>query len=860
MKTKVLSILLCICMLIPCFAVLGFAEDSEVISSSEDVYVPEDLYQMIDVQAYIDNAGKEDYDSLKLLGFALPNLIEVKDPGNNDLMGYKWYIYFYVYNPLKYEFLYRFFEFQPSMSYGYANCKDIDDSSIQNYDVFPVVQEAPYDGVQAYNDLFLTFRIDGFYSVESYEANIEIQNEYYIDSLSLFSYQRADYDDNALDEEISLYFDFNNLEVSLDYNDYSVMYMYTDPAQDLASLFNSNDGTELNITDVHEKYPVINRPGNGSLTEPIFLTANIPENRLFFYVYNPTGNGVSTKLNPYVYIKLDGEDEYTRVKLKYRSSSGCIDKFLIDYTLPQDKSFKVYLFNYSYLSNKSNTEFEKDLTWGRKEVSYYIEPIEISTFTNDGTTKKAIHVQSEFVSIDQSKVGHSYYMLDSSVTGDDYYQTLVSCYFRLPSSYFASTNTDILNNKEITKIFGQYIEGYTNPCLVTNNLDVYNAFYNLSGTDLNDSKYILFTGCPEGSGFMDTDSNTLITSYYCDYVFGDISSLTSGLSGLFNRVLASGGAIKPSDKYNFVPEKLGTVFYSENIEDFKSSVSSESIEYSINDLGEETVLVYLSDEVTDFVITPNKEFKLSSLKEWTFAQSLQYSGFINTFLNKILGGENDYMDSLDEEDIKAIIQFSDDELLEAQKLDNSVFSTKYHVAESDVAAIKKQMQDAYDNDETFILFRFDVFDYFSQSGIKIWEHSDNSMYRSSLDNKGTEFVFVNKYYKDFDIMKFQIENSQEAFIYQVDMEPISFVGADAVAPYPDASERLEDFFGDDPDWWDELIAKLKEIGKYVAIFLIVIIVIPFIGPIASVLGIVITGIKNAFKGIGSLIKKIFKRE
>lgn len=195
-------------------------------------------------------------------------------------------------------------------------------------------------------------------------------------------------------------------------------------------------------------------------------------------------------------------------------------------------------------------------------------------------------------------------------------------------------------------------------------------------------------------------------------------------------------------------------------------------------------------EYTHLVLHDYDTYDLNNVINMPWEQMVEEFGWLKAIWFYNFGTKQTFMES--RKDIEAIKTVSGAALLTAINMENDYFSEKYCVALSDVPTIKAQMQQAYNNNEAFVFFRFDVYDYYAD---------ECYLNGSKLDNT---FIFQGKYYDNFDVLNIELSNAFDKKVYAVDAEPIDIAPA-ITSPYPVIEEDFLDpsdkeFY--DPNNWD----------------------------------------------------------
>ena len=188
-------------------------------------------------------------------------------------------------------------------------------------------------------------------------------------------------------------------------------------------------------------------------------------------------------------------------------------------------------------------------------------------------------------------------------------------------------------------------------------------------------------------------------------------------------------------------------------------------------------------------------------------------GFFKSLWISWFGTQEDYADSV--LDIKCIETLSDVDIRLALLLDDKTFSDTYFVALSDVPTVKEKMKQSLDSNESFVFFRFDVFDYYAEYIESLEPGYNMSTVHNKLDNQ--VFVFQTKYYEDIDILELETTDGYTSKLYKVTMDPFDTAGGGVTAPKPIEPKPVGQVF-------DDFYAKLKIVLAVVCVIALTVVV------------------------------------
>jgi len=377
------------------------------------------------------------------------------------------------------------------------------------------------------------------------------------------------------------------------------------------------------------------------------------------------------------------------------------------------------------------------------------------------------------------KPGCTWYRLNSSSTGLNYYQTLSSFYFSVPAEYLEMDDINIFNDRYISALELEYSSAMTTPIIVTSNKEVYDYLVEYKGEDLD---YKISSDTYESFTNTSLEGNSH-TYYDYDLLIGAASD---SIIGKYSYSYSSDNYF---DKYYYV------IYNPDEFVPMQEVFSSdETLQLIKNDLHLQTELDY-----SHFVLNFYDEMTISSFKDKPFIELPEQLGLLNGIFFKIFGTTQviDETKSFD-----AIELLYPGEIAAALNLDDSMFSSTYGVNINDVPSIKDSMKAAASKGEAFVLVRFDVFDYYADycdvEGFSGDAYEDQS------------FFSLTKYYQNIDVLNLSATNNIDTKIYTVSCEPFDFVPGVTVPDPLDPDKILKpsnpDFWGDKNPWWDSIMS------------------------------------------------------
>ena len=435
----------------------------------------------------------------------------------------------------------------------------------------------------------------------------------------------------------------------------------------------------------------------------------------------------------------------------------------------------------------------------------------------------------------------TYYRLDSSSTGRSFYSTISSIGFSLPKVYLGEDGIFSNSKTKIDYIDIEYVTAYITGLLTTydnfisSNFDInVDGIYEMGkydsicagyqfNNDYQMKKYIYY-------GLLTESQLNYIPIYPLDYN-GNPCYLIAG-ENVLSEYIAD---VRNFDwcKYLAYCYIVDDSFFTS--EDMIEGVSSKDL---LNDINKKQVYSSNKTTVTDR-IDFNDTFDLLSAHEMSLGTVAREYGYLKAFSYWLFGLD----DSIDEtvKDISPFHIFYPNDYASLSLMTDEVFSNTYYVGLGHASEMRQKALEALENDECYILMRYDVYDYFCSSDVDI------SM-GLKTDDKGTcgydwglfcdekYAVFNTKVYEDVVLMSMQVSDEYSSKIITLKHDPF-----DAVGDITNDVDKVEDAFYsiDELDW--------NTIGTTYGVSLI--------GVIALVLGIAIVIVfiskKPATAGFGA---------
>ena len=225
-------------------------------------------------------------------------------------------------------------------------------------------------------------------------------------------------------------------------------------------------------------------------------------------------------------------------------------------------------------------------------------------------------------------------------------------------------------------------------------------------------------------------------------------------------------------------EDYSVLFYVEDFGD-PASLLIDGIKLKTALLNSENPFSEFHTDV-QFKLTDKEVLNLLSVKELSVDEFYVDHSLLETLFVKWFDYSDKIQDSV--KNIKVFQTLEGEKITEALGLTKDEFISTYYVSSDKYDDICNRMKYAYENNEVFVLIRFDTYDYFAD-----YAHEVNKL--GAYEPEDDIFLFIDKYYEDFEFFQFELTNSYDSKVYDVDMSPISFV---AGITTPDPFDKWED--------------------------------------------------------------------
>ncbi len=429
-----------------------------------------------------------------------------------------------------------------------------------------------------------------------------------------------------------------------------------------------------------------------------------------------------------------------------------------------------------------------------------------------------------------------------SEKGDDLYDDLQSVYISIPNEYYAQWG-------DLTDITAEWYEYRTAPMFVTSDSGAYSALFEMRNKRINEFGQLI----DENGNILDSKTQSFWR------VLWDESILYG--SGVANSKIMFGqtfngkcrddiddddgwdtdesklylfGGYQGNDESWIYLEKLDWLFYVEGIESRDDyDVSSEEVKeyirkYANSFPNQEKIRdkypIELFDKTTIADAYRNHTFNVNESFEYKDQDKGQSAW------NEFWFGKD-----IDTFNYSPIVTISEGDLV----LGEDSFSEKYFVNKNDSTKIIEFAKSSYDNNETPVLLRFALKDYYASNARYDFAEED------AFDMSGNDgYVAQEWVYLDFDILSMAFTNPDgyNKTVIGVVADSIDIING-LTAP--------EDIPIEEEEWWQKIMMVL-------GLIVIFVLLLAFGGPISFVLKVLWDLLKVALKVILSVISIPFK--
>ena len=542
--------------------------------------------------------------------------------------------------------------------------------------------------------------------------------------------------------------------------EYRQLYEATDVLDDL-------EGVDLSGYEDMETISVI------SFNEFGYTKSDLSGYGLYMYVYNSTGNPIVNYSLNRVQISMDGSkyDKYSMTVLD-KNDEGTIYKVKIS------------------LTSDSGTNI-KSFVRGADERVYTVSGMEWTT-SMDGLNDYAVSYKFKYTGFasfeegTESTLACTVEQQDTVlITGLEDRQTVyrtdmdnpnMQSHNQVNSVYFAIDNYFINTYGKLQTIEAEWWEYRTEPIVVTNNEEFYNAVIPYLHEDIG-------------------QHSCNIDFYYTSKTY------SSNEEWAYN--LLDEGDRNPATEKHRLDWLLRTATWDESIENY---VIDNSVLEDFRFSYEQSQTANFSEEdhgyryCTDLFNTEVGEGRTAGYNRKIFDSSNpddmidfkeydpNYRGW-DAFKN-IFGWEDDFDEVLTDVSPIVLIDSSNSEYYLSGR--NEEIADKMLIAVEDVPAFKQYVQTSITNNETVVLFRFANTEYYSEIGF-VAKYSGHSVHASYTYKpyENTTFTVEENVFLNFDIMTLGFYDGYEYTVIPVVSSPIDIV-SDIVGPvFPDLLPTLD---------------------------------------------------------------------
>lgn len=933
---RFICLFLALFLMLPVFTVFSFAEERAIATTNKDEAVDQGFLARFDsdqIDTLIENAGSYEQDFI--VTGATKRDVNTLSYGTNYL---DFLFNIYVFNPGKKEFNYKFSAYNTQstqkvaaeVEYAiYSGDTEIETFTTRNVFYYSksdvdknIAMSGGYEGmIVTKNPMFLTF----YFSPETTEINltaeqlkdfqIVLKSFAFIPTLGDYrnpNKYESDLENADFSSEEALHYSNLNYKL-LEYNYVENRIAYSSPEEDLIDFLNLD--TVKYADPISYQFPLQADDKEGA--EVVFLHRSSKTGSLYVYIYDPLARDLTGKTLS-IFLSIDGAGRQS-----YQGKFVRRSKTLTKFEIKDIKPFNSILSDYficngvcpnSDLSAMDKEGFPKVDDWHWFELSIEEAPAPATMALNNSpelvggqSASNEILYKISSMRVSIGRVEEMYYQLNSSINGNNHFQTLSSVYFSLPAeallvdgeSSDLVKRDDFYDDRKITSVKISYDKIESGYGVITTDKDIYyNLINDMNSKDPDD--LIAF-------GNFSFEISSMMPNVY-RFEYSNLPSYSKGHAYDAHEIVVSN--VVPIDfvlKYENVNGYFDTLkakeegevifsgeefwnfydFYKTSLNADKTNFTSTPISITINDEGEKSFL------------------ELLSKKEWTFLDAVGNDGLLAAIWGSLFSNK-DIDDSI--KDIKMLnvwtpayiehlIDFynlSAGDVVNPRKVeggivsDRSAFCEAYTIHSKDYENFYNAMLNAKKNNEVFVFLRYDVSDYYCSEAFYDGNGSTTSSFVDNEDffsNEEIANTLVVKNFKasNFDVLKINVMHDNVVCVKTVDMEPQDLHGPDTsylkAPPFGDPEKDINNivsgigdafskFFGggknnDSRNWWEALLEFLKNAGKIIGAVLLVVLVVIFWGPISAVLSIVALGLKfvlSFIKGIFEfLYNLIFKR-
>lgn len=570
---------------------------------------------------------------------------------------------------------------------------------------------------------------------------------------------------------------------------------------------------------------------------------------LYVYVYNPSGKIISDETNANHTIQMAITSEtgavlgYHKFSLEYidHVESGDYKNLFYKFRVV-DEAVYHSLLGYTTFLDRVNSN-------GRKyeiidiEILYdgYISKSSIKvgeTFVFKGyasglgpdeTAICSLQCEASSTDVIELSVNHTYYRTKRSDL-ENHQNQLETVYFSIPKSYLDEYGS-------LQRIKAEWFEYKTQPIIVTDNGNFYNAVAPYVGSYMPDQHSTAVASDGKSYGAFVGDHREMqagvINDVKVSWNLGDkVGTSDDTWNYLFYLFLAeniksydpksdvtANGGVTSNALYDYIKNYNGNV--SGNRLDIKGGTISADLFISGIDsnryYNDGPNVIQMGRCTYDF----DADVDIQELKNWSqYDLSFKDAWDKYGFWQALTGNRTENLDK----------SFAPIQILTAADLTgtNEAISNNLAVNIQDVDKIKTAYNNASTNDEVLVLFRFAVTDYYSEP-LWIVEFGGTLTYYSNQH----AYIAQETVFLDFDIIQLSFKKDEVWTIIPVVMDPMDII-AD-VTPPTDMPKDWADLKKELEDWLEKLKEIAKKVIAVVLICMLVVVVIPILTPILKLL-------------------------
>ena len=490
---------------------------------------------------------------------------------------------------------------------------------------------------------------------------------------------------------------------------------------------------------------------------------------IYFYIYNDTGKPIIDYGRNMIQLSLDGEhyDKY-RMQILDQTDDNTVYKIKV-----QDTSQSGVSLMQSIVGQNTRSYTISGMEWltGNGLADYPVA--HTFKYTGEATFKEGEESTLQCIVEDQDVVIITGLEDRQTVYRTDMDNQNMNRHNQVNSVYFGVDNAIIEKYGQLQQIEAEWWEYRTNPIVVTNNEEFYNAVTSFLHKDIGghtcDFDYTIYE-----LGGSEIDSNI-----YWNSVETPIDKI------ILNRLdwlLRTKNWNDDLDKY---------VIESSELEDYRVEYEHSGKANFIEDNGYRYCTDLFNKEVGEGRIAGynRKVFDSSNPDDMIDFKKYDpdYKGW-DAFKN-IFGWEDTFDETLTNESPIVLIDNSNRSYYLSGS--NEDIAARLLVAEEDVPDIKNYISTSLNQNQTVVLFRFAITEYYAAS-MKIGKYSNHSLHWQK--DVGDGFYAEENVFLNFDIMTLGFYNGEKMSIIPVVSSPIDII-SDVVGP------KLPDLLPwGDPEW------------------------------------------------------------